>query len=130
MESPRKPFTLYTYYLLAFVVTFVAMGFLTAAFPDMNENLWIMLWPTFFIGTLLVGYAKWYRYRKLTGLTGKDTQSYGLGSMPAGIAIGTAKDLVGAKRPQEKGELPRYIIFIFFVLVFVGFSLIIKYFSS
>ena len=130
MRLPKKPFTLYTYYLLAFVLTFIAVGFITAAFPDINEGFWILLWPTFFIGTLLVGYLKWYRYRKLFGLTGKDTARYGLGSTPAGLVVGAAKDLVSESRQQEKGELSQRVVLIVFVVVFAAFFLVIKYFGS
>ncbi len=130
MKEPKKPFTLYTYYLIAIVATLFGGAFLSEiAFPNMNDYVFIAMFPLIFIGVLLVGYFKWRRYRKLMGLTGRDTFSYGLGSTTVGLAGGTVKDLVSDTR-RKQGELPRYVVAIILALTFAVFVFVIQYFGS
>jgi len=132
MEQPRKPFTLYTYYLIAVIATLIGSAFLAGVVsPNMNDYIFFAMFPTIFIGILLIGYFKWRRYRKIMRLTGKETIQYGLGSTPIGLAVGTAKDLASNSKVQiTKGDLPKWAVFIILSLVFILFEFVVYYFGA
>ncbi|MEK7150647.1 MAG: hypothetical protein AAB783_00405 [Patescibacteria group bacterium] len=75
----KQPFSLYTYYLIAVLLTLIVPVIIAVALPD-NDVLWLLSFPCTLIGILLIGYLKWNRYRRVSGLNNAETVQYGLGS--------------------------------------------------
>ena len=85
-RSTSKPFSLYTYYLIAILTTFFSNVIITYFWQDINFYTEIMVAALIFIAILFIGHFKWRRYRKLTGAR-ESTAKYGILSTPLGVQI-------------------------------------------
>ncbi len=133
----EQPFSLYTYYLMAvigtFVIPLIIVVILEESFgiKDLNDYVFITLFPTTFIGILLIGYFKWWRFRKLIG---KKIYKEGLLSMPAGLPARIAIESIesidraaeNANKPFYRKEIPAYIATIIILLAITAGNLAFK----
>lgn len=127
-SKEMKPFTLYTYYLLAIMATLIIPAVFLAIFPNVHDYLKVIVFPASFIGVLLIGYFKWYRYRKIKGLSGKDTVSHGIMSLPAGMVFNKEKDKSQSSDnknlPLHLKEISNRVVLIIVLSLLVTFSIL------
>lgn len=132
-QTIKKPFSLYTYYLLAILGTLVIPAIIVSFFEvfaeGLNKYITIALFPTIFIGILLVGYFKWQRYRRLTG---EKTSEYGLLSTPPGLIARSVDEQSSQKKdsqvPLHRREIPSYVVLIAISLTLLLIRIIFEIF--
>ena len=125
-KSIKKPFSLYTYYLISILITFLVsvMTFDAEFWGNINEYIELVLYLIFFSIIPLIGYFKWQHYRKLTG---DDTSKYGLLSTPLGVATQVITGVDNASQKTEENfwakEISTKVVFFIFIVIAILINL-------